>query len=69
MHPSETPENVQAAIAAGDVSRLPPAMQAAVHKNGWEIARTLGCLGATGSDVTDRDAGVQEDIMQTFKGK
>ncbi|MDD3897029.1 MAG: hypothetical protein PHU04_04310 [Candidatus Peribacteraceae bacterium] len=70
MHPLETPENVQAAIAAGDVHRLSPAMQAAVDENGWEIARTLGCLGDTESDVTDHDgAGDLPDLVKDFEGK
>lgn len=62
--------DVQGAIRSGDSSRLPFNMREAVAKFGWEIARTLGCLGTTGSDVTDPGrAGVPEDVIGAFSNK
>ena len=62
--------DVQAAISAGDSSRLPPEMRDAVEQHGWEIARTLGCLGTTGSDVTNPGrAGVPIDAAGDFADK
>ena len=70
--PSETGSDraTQAAVNAGDSSRLPPAMQAAVDHYGWELSHTLGGLGATGRDVTDADGNADPvDVMGDFADK